>query len=491
MFTLFKRLVVFSAAVIVLLFVVINALAFVEPDTLKAPTPKSLVITHVNVVDPNGAGTIRSNQMIIIEAQAIRYVGDDGSGAMPTDAHVVDGSGQYAIPGLIDAHVHTLRLSPQLHFPLLIANGVTSIRDMGDSCSWSDDLDCQPDVALWREQQKSGAMVAPRILQSVSFHLEDESIDVAMVEQRIALVQKRAEPFLKIQLDNQITPQEFGKLIDISKAHQVALAGHVPFSIDLLAFDNPLRSIEHDVNLLAQCSTTRPEFNGRNQTKPALLQGIGGSHCAQLLAQLAKWQTVYVPTHVAASGQDLAFAKAAFSVADAQWMQRYLVAPQRWFWQFLQNAGREGPAEQQVLADFHKAALALTQQAQQAGVPVLAGTDALDTGVMHGFSLHQELQYLVAAGLSPAEALYAATLAPAKAFGVSSTLGSIANGKQADIVLLSANPLLDIRNTEKISAVIADGRLYDPAEREQALHYVEQQAHQFTMMARFLRGLWY
>lgn len=491
MFTLLKRLIVISLAVSLLLFILINALALVEPITLKAPTPQSLVITNVNLVDPSGAGAIHGNQMIIVEGQAIRYVGNNGSAVIPSDAQVVDGTGQFAIAGLIDAHVHTLRLSPQLHFPLLIANGVTSIRDMGDPCSWSAALGCQPDVERWRQQQQSGDIVAPRILQSVSFHLEDDRIDALMLEKRIALIKNRAEPFLKIQLDDQIAPQEFDKLIEISKSQDIALAGHVPFSVDLLTLGNPMLSIEHDVNLLAQCSTTRAEFNGRNLTKPLLLKGLVGSHCAQLLQQLAKWQTVYVPTHVAASGQDLTFAKDAFTGADPQLMLRYLVTPQRWLWQFLQSAGREGLAEQQVLADFHMAALALTQQAHQAGVPVLAGTDALDIGVMHGFALHRELQYLVAAGLSPAEALYAATLAPAKAFGMSAELGSIANGKHADIVLLSANPLQDIRNTEKISAVVADGRLYGQAERQQALNYVEQQAHQLTVMARFLRGLWY
>jgi imidazolonepropionase-like amidohydrolase len=222
-----------------------------------------------------------------------------------------------------------------------------------------------------------------------------------------------------------------------------------------------------------------------------LLNGWSEARCQQVLQHLAAEQIIYVPTHIAATGQDLRFAKADALTVDTLQAQRYLPMPQRWLSKLMQTAGREETSEQQILADFHHAALALTKQASAEGVIVLAGTDALDAGVIHGFSLHEELQYLVLAGLSPAQALYSATLGPAKAFGMSSTLGAIEAGMLADLVLLSADPLADITNTTKITAVIADGRLYQQQEREQALNYVEEQAHTVTLISRFLRGLWF
>lgn len=133
----------------------------------------------------------------------------------------------------------------------------------------------------------------------------------------------------------------------------------------------------------------------------------------------------------------------------------------------------------------------MTKQAHDAGVTVLAGSDALDADVIHGFSLHQELQYLVSAGLTPSQALFAATTGPARAHGMGSQLGLIEAGKYADMVLLDANPLLDIRNTQQISAVVADGRLYGQPERASALRFVEGQAHRASVICRFLRGIWF
>lgn len=486
-----KRLTVIIFIAAVFIFILINLLALAEPQKLAAPTQQALVISDVNLVDPQGVGAITANQMVIVEGNVITYVGANGSKAAPVDAKVIHATGQYLMAGLIDAHVHSVRLSPQLHFPLLIANGVTGIRDMGDSCSWSEDKNCQPDNELWRGQRMLGEIVAPRILQSVSYHHEDDNIDTAALTERLAIIQQRGEPFLKIQLDAQIPQPDFAKIMEIAQSRGIAVAGHVPFSVDLMQGQYRMASIEHDVSLLAQCSDHRAQFDGRNRHKPLLLQGLSSNRCEALLQQLAKQQVAYVPTHIASTGQDLRYAKGGNTATEAALIQRYVVAPQRWLWQLIASASREEPAEQQILADFHAAALALSKQANDAGVMVLAGTDALDAGVLHGFSLHQELQYLVSAGFSPAEALYSATLAPAKAFGVSQDLSSIAAGKIADLVLLSANPLVDITNTTKITAVIADGRLYQQNERDQALNYVEQQAHTLAVNSRFLRGLWF
>lgn len=486
-----KRLtfIIFSGSVV--LFILINLLALAEPSKLQAPSQQTVVIADVNLVDVRGSGKVISNQMVIVDGNVITYVGDNASNAHPAGATVIQATGQFLMAGLIDSHIHTLRLSPQLHFPLMIANGVTSARDMGDSCSWSAEMDCEPDVEQWRKQRVTGEIVAPRILQSVSFHLEDDYVDERALAARITLLKKRAEPFLKLQLNEQIPQSEFATIIKLAESQGIAVAGHIPFSADLRLLTHPMTSIEHDVSLLAQCSDARYEFTGRNSTKQALLKGINGARCKELLQQLAKQQTLFVPTHIAATGQDLNFAKATFTEADQQLMQNYLVAPQRWLWQLMQNAGLEAAAEQAILADFHQAALALTKQAHDSGVIVLAGTDALDAGVMHGFSLHKELQYLVRAGLSPAEAIYSATIAPAQAFGLAAELGSIESGKLADLVLLAANPLQDISNTEKITLVVADGRIYQQEERDNALSYVRTQAHTITVIARFIRGLWY
>ena len=185
-----KRSAVMLLAAVVLLFILTNLLALAEPQKLAAPSQQTLVIADVNLVDVRGSGQVISNQMVIVDGNVITYVGDNASKAHPAGATVIQATGQFLMAGLIDSHIHTLRLSPQLHFPLMIANGVTAARDMGDSCSWSAEMDCEPDVEQWQKQRVAGEIVAPRILQSVSFHLEDDYVDERALAARIALLKK-------------------------------------------------------------------------------------------------------------------------------------------------------------------------------------------------------------------------------------------------------------------------------------------------------------
>jgi hypothetical protein len=268
------------------------------------------------------------------------------------------------------------------------------------------------------------------------------------------------------------------------------VSGHIPFSVDLATAMHPLGSIEHDWSLLPQCSDFRARFDGKNRSKAALVAGISRPRCQRVLDQLSRRGVAYIPTHIASTGQDAVFSTGlTFPVAGLS--RRYVIAPQRWIWALIRSAGKEGPEEQKVLGEVHQAALRLTKQAHAAGVTVLAGSDALDADVIHGFSLHQELQYLVSAGLTPSQALFAATIGPARALGMESLLGVIEPGKLADMVLLDANPLADIRNTQRISAVVADGRVYGKPERVAALRFVADQAHRLSVICRFLRGMWF
>jgi hypothetical protein len=485
-----KRALIAVLASLALAFIVINLLAWPEPSVLRAPARSSVtVFTDANVVDPRGDGGIAYGQMVVVVGNRIAFVGADGSRPIPEGARVIPAGARYLIPGLWDSHVHTLRLSPQLHFPLLIANGVTSVRDMGDTCSWSGSTRCEPATPRWRTQIGRGEMTGPRIVETVSHHLESAPEDDAELGELIDTLRHRGERFLKIQLDDQVPPQDFARIMRVAGANGFRVSGHIPFSVDLAQASHPLGSIEHDVSLLPQCSDSRAQFDGRNRSKKALVAALSGSRCQRLLDDLATRSVVYVPTHIASTGQDAAFSTGV-GTSVAGLVQRYVIAPQRWVWALIRYAGRGSPDEQTVLGDFHRAALRLTKQAHEAGLVVLAGSDALDADVIHGFGLHQELRTLVSAGLTPAQALAAATVDPARAFGMESQLGVIEAGMLADMVLLDADPLLDIRNTQRISAVMADGRLFSEPERSAALRFVEDQAHRISVICRFLRGIW-
>lgn len=484
-----RRSVLLAIAIAVLLFILVNVLALATPPLIAAPARASLLIfDDVAVVDPDSGGRVSAAQSVEIENDRITYVGPARDRTTPVPARRIDGRGKFLIPGLWDAHVHTLRLAPQLQFPLLIANGVTSVRDMGDTCSWSADLSCSSPHRDWQRAIVSGLMVGPRTPQVITFHLEDVPSDGAELRSLLRALRARGQPFVKLQLDPQVPPDVSANVVRLADSIGLGVGGHLPFTLDLVTSPVAFVSVEHDWTLLPQCSRTRMTFDDRSASKAALLAGWDDARCDTLLSSLRARRTAYVPSHVASTGQDVAFAAGPLASANTD---RYVTAPQRFAWRIVRAAGRVGDSEARVLRDYHAAALRLTKRAHDAEVLVLAGTDALDPEVVHGFSLHDELQYLVRAGLSPAQALASATTVPAGFLVADGSIGRIVPGQRADLVLLDANPLLDIRNTARIHGVLADGRWFGPAERTALLGFVEVQAHRWAIASRFLRGLWY
>jgi len=146
---------------------------------------------------------------------------------------------------------------------------------------------------------------------------------------------------------------------------------------------------------------------------------------------------------------------------------------QRWSYRIANRSGGDSDGAKKVLQKQFEIVGAM----QKAGVPILAGTDTGNPFCFPGFSLHDELALLVIAGLNPIEALRSATLNPAKFFGLDQTLGTIEQGKIADLVLLDANPLSDIRNTQRINAVVSNGRLFDRKALDKMLGEAEVEAH--------------
>jgi hypothetical protein len=359
---------------------------------------------------------------------------------------------------------------------------------MGDTCSWSSDLSCSSPTREWQRAIATGVMVGPRRPQVITFHLEELPSDGAELRSLLVALRARGEPFVKLQLDPQVPSDVAADVLRVADSLGVRVGGHMPFTLDVAASQVGFVSIEHDWTLLPQCARTGATFDDRTESKAALLAAWDVGRCNAVLSSLRSRGTAYVPTHVASTGQDLAFAAGPGASANTA---RYITAPQRFALSIVRTAGKVDDGEARVLRDYHTAALQLTKRAHDAGVIVMAGTDAIDPEVVHGFSLHDELQYLVRAGLSPAQALAAATTVPARFMGADSSSGPIVAGARADLVLLDANPLIDIRNTTRIHGVLADGRWFGAVERAALLCFVESQAHRWTIASRFLRGLWY
>jgi hypothetical protein len=475
-------------ATIVLLVVTITVLGAPTPPLPEVPArPDRLIIENVTVIDPDSGGRARLAQTVVIEHDRIVSVGTAGAPDALVATQRIDGRGKFLIPGLWDAHVHTLRLAPQLQLPLLIANGVTSVRDMGDSCSWSSRVDCASPVPSWRRSIAEGRIVGPRFVDVASYHLEEVPETDAALRRLLDALKSRGDRWVKLQLDPQVDSAIAHRVLRVADSLGLRVAGHLPFTIDLTSTPVPFESVEHDWTLLPQCSRDGPHFDDRIASKRTLLDSLDSSRCDRVLSAMRATGTAYTPTHVASTGQDNAFSS---GPSASSLTARFIPFPQRAAWGLIRKAGEVNAPDAKILKDYHDAALRLTKRAHDAGVVVLAGSDALDPEVVHGFSLHEELQYLVRAGLSPQQALSTASSNPARFFGIE-FVGRIAAGQGADLVLLNGDPLVDIANTRDIHTVIADGRVFGPVEREALLRFVEQQSHRVAIASRFLRGLWY
>ena len=453
------------------------------------------VIDDVTVIDPR-SGTAQQHQTVVIEGKWLRYVGPPANAPAIGNARRIAGAGKFLSPGLWDAHAHTLKLSPQLHFPLLLANGVTGVRDMGDGCSWTGDLHCEPEVRSWRDQIARGGLLAPRMAATASYHVEENDDDepdaAALARQAGALVaalKARGDDLVKLQLDAQVEPARYKAIVAQANIQGMPVAGHLPFSVDLLDPQlGTLNSIEHDSSLLPQCSTLGVRFDGRNDGKAALLARANDQRCNAVLEHMALRGTAYTPTHVASIGQDWTLLSGAYRDDERV---RYIVAPQRWIWRFVANMSVSGidAQDRATLEAYYRASLKLTQRANAQGVTVLAGADALDPYVVHGFGLHDELAQLVLAGLTPAQVLKTATWNPVRHLGFERHFGTLETGKMADMLLLDGNPIEDIRHLQKIDSLFYDGKHYSRQDLDAMLAFAQDQASSYATACKFIWGM--
>jgi len=238
-----------------------------------------------------------------------------------------------------------------------------------------------------------------------------------------------------------------------------------------------MKSFEHLIGVFEGSSPAEDDFLKGNKTEGRFLATFDPVRAASLAEMLAKNQTWQCPTLVWERGGNL------IDVSDFSKDTRVKYVPASWknkTWKRFTEEITQGYGTDDLATrkKFIEKELEVVGNLHKAGVPFLAGTDTpAGVHIFPGYSLHEELQRFVAAGFSPLEALQTATINPARFFGMEEQSGSVEKGKLADLVLLSANPLEDITNTQKIAGVIANGRYLRRAELDKMLGRVETAAH--------------
>jgi imidazolonepropionase-like amidohydrolase len=434
--------------------------------------PVGTAISNVTVIDTvNG---VRENRTVV-------FAGDEIIAVRPADedisaAPIIDATDKYLIPGLWDFHVHLTyddRLVEAMP-ALFLSYGITSVRDTGGRMR-----DLMPVV----EQMRAESAIAPRVffagpLLDGRFVVYDGTgrpqIGVANKTPRearaaIASLKRQGVDFIKIY--EMVSADVFAAMVETANELGLPIDSHVPLSMLASVAGPSVDSIEHLRNIELDCAANSAEIHEQRLERlknPAALSGFelrstlhslqripaienyDEQRCDRTIAALAS--TMMVPT-LRLNSFNLApsFAKDGWHEALGR-----IPADVRRDWSESAENLAANPSEE--FNRFGEWSLFLLERMHAAGVPIGAGTDAPIFLSVPGFSLHSELEFLVKAGLSPLEALGAATVRPAEFFSLQHEMGTVDIGRLADLVLLEGNPLENIANTRSVSAVVTKGR---------------------------------
>jgi len=475
------------------LIIVIGVLMPLETYKEKQMKIDNLLITNCNIVDVIN-GKIISNKQVLVKNGKIVAI-EDIIKQIPKNILKIDVNGQYLTPSLWDMHIHTLSLSPQLHFPLLIANGVTGVRDMGDGDSWISDINdiSVRDWTKWKRQAKNENLLLPKIFEYTSYHVEelkdlDNNNYKVKIKDLITKLKSRNESFVKVQLEGSDLNSEMFYEIQIqAKTKGIPTLGHLSPNVDIeKVLNNGFKSIEHAWALIPHCVKKRKEFSEDIKQKKYDLMNQDSLVSKRVMTKIVDAGTYYIPTHVTSNRKE-------FMVFDPQFSKnfhnKYTENTQLLFWKlanWLHKKGYNPKDDLPVLLSYYNRGLEITKLANDCGVKILAGTDSLDRNIYYGISLHDELAEMVKAGLTNAEALRTATYNAAEYYKKSNDYGSIGINKKADFILLEKNPLAKIENTQTINAVFYNNCWYDKNDLTKMKDFTNKQAKSFGISCKFI-----
>lgn len=427
----------------------------VQADDTGGPGEKQapIVIEHVTVLPMTAQGAVIPDATVVIKNGRIASL----AGPAPQDAIRIDGRGKWLIPGLADMHVHlpsdalprppryrteapTIFFDTQDIMTPYIANGVTQILNM----------DAVAASVGQRNLIASGSVLGPHIALAAIINGGQSRGRIANfpADGRQAVRDIKAEGYDFVKVYSDLNAETFKAIVEEARKQRLKTLGHIPDSQDGFAgrieeaFLPGFDMVAHAEEFAKQS----PDFTDADAERFAQIAKANGTWVSPTLVAI-RW--------IASETRSLDEMKASpyLQYVHPLNQSKWIVANR-----YNKNSTPELIAYFDQMLDFNRR---LVREFRKAGVPIVAGTDALTSGVIGGFSLHEELALLVEAGLTNEDALTSATRLPAIWLGVDSDRGTIEVGKRADLVLLGADPLADIANTRKIDGVFLSGQWLD------------------------------
>ena len=441
-----------------------------------------LAFTHVPVIDATGQPALPNRTVVVVDDR-IQGIGVTGKFRSPRDVRVVNAQGKYIIPGLWDMHVHLrggqdLIPDNEASLSMFVANGIVGIREMGG--------DLASTVFRWRDEIANGKRLGPRILSAgrkiegrfPSWPGSFAANDPESARRAVRELKSSGADFVKIY-NQSFRHETFDALMDEAKSQKLSVVGHLPLLSHSVreCIDAGVKSIEHiEFHVLPGCSRSEREFAyGGSLLLFEQVKSFDPEWANDLITRMVRRNVWVTPTLAA-----VALALAVGHLDYSQHPQRKYVFLGIWnSWD--QETGRRQAHPDWALKEWeliHQQGRVLLKMLQAGGVGLLAGSDcgASNNFTFPGWTLHRELAMMVEAGLTPMQALQAATRNPARFLGELDQAGTVETGKIANLLLLNADPLEDIRNTEKIDSAVLRGKLLARTDLDKLLDDVAKAA---------------
>ncbi len=457
-------------------FIAFDATVGVAQSSRTSLARGTIVFTGVNVI-PMTRDTVLANRVVIVKDGRITSL--DGAAAMRDlqGARVIDGRGKFLIPGLADMHTHLYSDDAvpdslgKYEVGVLLANGITSARLM---------IGTPAQLAL-RKEIEAGRVLGPQLWSASPQLTGRKDVNARVVttpeEARAAVDEVAAAGYDFVKITNFVSQRAvYDAIMEEARAKRIRVDGHIdplvgaPHALEmgenLQHLDGFFEALLADSAPMRTSVTQYDVFKLKNWESLDYIDDRKIGWIAGLVARSGVWIT---PT--------LTLFNTAFAIgqSDAEIRARpeWPLMPTELRSTYLRaNANYWSPAALAVRTDARRKRYVdvrnrITKAILDSGGKILAGSDAPEWFFGYGFTLHRELQSLVAAGLTPYQALRAATASPAEFLNASREWGTIEAGKRADLVLLSANPLVDISNSAKIEGVAIGGRWLSRSELDQ------------------------
>lgn len=446
--------IIFIATVILLIFYVAYKAYYTLPQLhllfsmrrsyisrLKYPKPNSIVVfKDVNVV-PMDRERVLENQTVIVENEKIAAIGDVDKLQIPVNAQIIDGKGKYLLPGLTDMHVH---LSDENDLLLYVANGVTTIRNMWGFKVLRRDLHLEIKKSI-----DNGELLGPKLYTAGNFFdgkppiwpMANKITSPQEAERAVLKEKEKGYDFIKIY--SKLTKENYAAVLKAAKKYNIPAVGHVPSQVSIdHALEAKQCTIEHLLGYV--------DSYGRDSSSIPTHQY---DYYAEKTKEKGVWNcpTIVVNQYVCPEEESNSISNTSKLKYISPYMRKYWKNVRKSQHRIIRRFKFQYPSKS------NESRIKMLRSLNRAGAKIILGTDANMLNVLPGFSIFEELQNMVSAGMTPYEAIYAGTHAAAECLGNIQNSGTITKGKKADLILVKDNPLKDISNLMMRKGVMLRG----------------------------------